>query len=73
MQNFSGSFSGRAIWQTMISLEDVPNHEMHLATIAGLQKSNDANWKDSRITYWGGGRPGHVRSSESQGIPRERL
>jgi hypothetical protein len=52
MPNFSGSFSGRATSQTVVSLEDVPNHEMHLATITGLQKSSDDNWKDSRITYW---------------------
>ena len=52
MTNFSGSFSGRAVSQTVVSLEDVPNHEMHLATITGLQKSSDDNWKDSRITYW---------------------
>jgi hypothetical protein len=52
MLNFSGTFSGRATSQTVISLEDVPNHEMHLATINGLQKSTDEKWKDSRITYW---------------------
>jgi hypothetical protein len=52
MPNFSGSFSGRATSQTVVSLEDVPNHEMHLATITGLQKSSDEKWKDSRITYW---------------------
>jgi hypothetical protein len=53
MPNFSGSFSGRAISQTVVSLEDIPNHELHLATITGLQKSSDEHWKDSRITYWG--------------------
>jgi hypothetical protein len=52
MQTFSGSFSARANSQSVISLEDVPNHELHLVTIAGLQKTSDANWKDSRITYW---------------------
>lgn len=52
MPNFSGSFSARANSQSMISLEDMPDHEMHLTTIAGTQKSSDANWKDSRITYW---------------------
>ena len=53
MPNLSGSFSGRTTSQTVVSLEDVPNHELHLATITGLQKTGDANWKDSRITYWG--------------------
>jgi hypothetical protein len=51
MPNFSGSFSGKATSQATIALEDVPNHEMHLATITGHQKSSDDNWKDSRITY----------------------
>ena len=51
MTNFSGSFSGRATSRATIALEDVPNHEMHLATITGVQKSSDDNWKDSRITY----------------------
>jgi len=53
MANFSGSFSGRATSQTVVSLEDVSNHEIHLATISGHQKSNDANWEGSKITYWG--------------------
>jgi hypothetical protein len=53
MPNVSGSFFGRATSQIVISLEDVPNHEMHLATINGLQTSSDEKWKDSRITYWG--------------------
>jgi hypothetical protein len=52
MPNFSGSFSGRATSQTVTFLEDVPNHEIHLATITGLQKSTDEQWNDSRITYW---------------------
>ena len=52
MQKLSGSFSGRATSQTVISLEDVSNHEMHLATITGLQKTSDNNWKDAKITYW---------------------
>ena len=51
MPNFSGSFSGRATSRATMALEDVPNHEMHLATITGFQKSSDDHWKDSRITY----------------------
>jgi hypothetical protein len=51
MTKFSGSFSGKATSQATIALEDVPNHELHLATITGLQKSSDEKWKDSRITY----------------------
>ena len=51
MTKFSGSFSGTATSQATIALEYVPNHELHLATITGLQKSSDEKWKDSRITY----------------------
>lgn len=51
MPNFSGSFSGKVTSQTVVSVEDVPNHEMHLATITGLQRSSDEMWTDSRINY----------------------
>ena len=51
MPNVSGSFSGRATSQTIAPLGDTPNHEMRLATIAGIQKSSDQNWNDSQITY----------------------
>jgi hypothetical protein len=53
MPNFSGSFSGRATLQTTISLHDIPNHEMNMVGITGLQKTTDDNWKDAKITYWG--------------------
>src|ERR1700747_180021 len=53
MPNVSGSFSGKATSQTVVFLEDVPNHEMHLSTITGLQKSSDEKWNDAEITYWG--------------------
>jgi len=53
MPTFAGSFSGRANWQTTVSLKDVPHHEMNVAEIAGPQRSTDPAWNDARITYWG--------------------
>ena len=50
MPNVTGSFSGRATSQTIAPL-DMPNHEVRLATISGIQKTSDPNWNDSRITY----------------------
>jgi hypothetical protein len=52
MPNFSGSFSARAHSQTTISLPDVPNHEINVAEISGLQKTADDNWNNAKITYW---------------------
>ena len=53
MANVTGSFSGRATSQTTVSLHDVPDHELNLAQIAGLQKSADNLWNNAKITYWG--------------------
>ena len=53
MPNFSGSFSGRATSQTTIALEDIPNHDLNLLEVRGVQKTSDDNWKDAKITYWG--------------------
>ena len=53
MPNFSGSFSGRATSQTTIALEDIPNHDLNLLEVRGIQKTSDVNWKDAKITYWG--------------------
>lgn len=53
MQQIKGSFSGRANWQTTILQNETPRHELMIAQIGGVQKSSDALWNDSRITYWG--------------------
>jgi hypothetical protein len=53
MAEFSGSFSGRARVLTVISLSDVPNHELHTIEIGGPQSSTDEKWKGTRVTYWG--------------------
>lgn len=34
-------------------LTDQPNHEMSIAEVSGTQKSADALWNNSKITYWG--------------------
>jgi hypothetical protein len=53
MPNFSGSFSGRATSQTTIALEDIPNHDLNLLEVRGVQKTSDVNWKDAKITLLG--------------------
>ena len=53
MQNVSGSFSGRATTQAIISPQDTPNHGLNLLEVAGVQKTSDDNWSDAKITYWG--------------------
>ena len=52
MTKFSGSFSGKSMWQTSVSLKDQPDHDIILGEIAGPQTCSDENWKDSSITYW---------------------
>jgi hypothetical protein len=52
MSSFSGSFSGKASSQTIVYLNDVPNHELHLNEIGGSQKSTDDKWNNAKITYW---------------------
>ena len=51
MPNASGSFSGKTISQSVTNLDDMPNHEVRLATISGIQKSSDPKWNDCGITY----------------------
>jgi hypothetical protein len=53
MPNITGSFSGRVISQTTVSLHDASDHDMNLMQVAGLQKSSDPDWNNARITYWG--------------------
>jgi hypothetical protein len=53
MPAISGSFSGKANWQTVGTLKDVPDHDVSLAEISGPQQSSDPEWNGSRVTYWG--------------------
>ena len=53
MVSVSGSFSGSVRTQSVISLNDVPNHSLGIAEVAGTQSSSDPRWNNSAITYWG--------------------
>jgi hypothetical protein len=53
MPSNSGTFSGEITKQTTMSLTDQPAHDMNIAEVAGTQKSADALWNNSKITYWG--------------------
>jgi hypothetical protein len=53
MNEFSGSFSGHARVLTVLSLTDVPGHELQTVEIGGPQSSTDGKWNEARVTYWG--------------------
>lgn len=53
MPNMSGSFSGRTRVQSAISLSDTPGHQLQVAEIIGSQRSNDENWNNAGLVYWG--------------------
>ncbi|HKZ02846.1 MAG TPA: hypothetical protein VJ180_11430 [Pyrinomonadaceae bacterium] len=53
MPFISGSFAGKITKQSSLPLSDLPNHEMGIAEVNGIQKSADPLWNDSKITYWG--------------------
>ena len=55
MNEFSGSFTGHARALTVLSLTDVPGHELQTVEIAGPQSSTDEKWNTARVTYWGVG------------------
>ena len=49
----SGSFSGSIRTQSVIPLNDQPDHSLGVAEVAGTQSSSDPKWNNSAITYWG--------------------
>jgi hypothetical protein len=53
MPNITGSFVGRANSQTLMALEDVPNHELSLVEISGPQTASDPLWNGAAVSYWG--------------------
>ena len=53
MVTVSGSFSGSIHTQSVISVNDQPNHSVGVAEISGTQSSSDPKWNNSTITYWG--------------------
>lgn len=52
MIDFSGSFSGRLRVLNVLSLSDVPGHELQNLEVTGSQSSPDENWNRARVTYW---------------------
>jgi hypothetical protein len=53
MTEFKGSFSGRSRALTVLSLSDMPDHELHAVEITGSHSSTDEKWNAARVTYWG--------------------
>ncbi len=53
MPNFTGQFTGKAVEQTSIALQDIPEHELVLSQFTGPQTVSDENWKNVMVTYWG--------------------
>jgi len=53
MLSVSGSFSGSIHTQSVISLDDEPNHSLSVAEVRGTQSSGDPKWNNVPITYWG--------------------
>jgi hypothetical protein len=53
MPKITGSFIGRANWQTTIPQRDVASHEVSVVEIDGMQKSEDPHWNNARVIYWG--------------------
>ena len=53
MTEFSGSFTGRVRILNIVSLSDIPDHELQTVEIAGPQSSTDEKWNAARVTYWG--------------------
>jgi hypothetical protein len=53
MPSVSGSFSGGIHTQSVIALNDEPNHSVGVAEVRGTQSSSDPKWNNSSITYWG--------------------
>jgi len=53
MPSITGSFSGKITKQSAMQLTDQPNHDLSIAEVSGTQKSADALWNDSKMTYWG--------------------
>jgi len=53
MPALSASFSGSIHTQTVISVDDEPNHSLGVAEVRGTQSSSDPKWNNCPIRYWG--------------------
>ena len=52
MTEFSGTFTGRARVLSVLSLSDVPGHELHSVEVTGAHSSPDEKWNNAHVTYW---------------------
>ena len=53
MTSVTGSFSGTISRNHALTMSDLPNHELSIGEVTGIQNSPDPLWNESRITYWG--------------------
>jgi hypothetical protein len=53
MSSITGTFSGTITKQSALALADQPNHELSIAEISGMHKSDDPLWNNAKLTYWG--------------------
>jgi hypothetical protein len=53
MTENSGSFTGRTRLLHIVSLADVPGHELQTVEVTGTHNSADEKWNNARVTYWG--------------------
>jgi hypothetical protein len=75
MIDFSGSFSGHARTVTVLTVNDVPGHDLQVVEIGGPQTSTDEKWNNARVTYWAvtdvvagnGTQRGHFLNEHSDG------
>jgi hypothetical protein len=53
MTSVTGSFSGTITRNHALTLSDLPNHQMSIGEVKGIQNSPDPLWQGSNLTYWG--------------------
>jgi hypothetical protein len=53
MTETSGSFAGNTRMLHIMSLADVPRHELQTVEVTGTHSSPDSIWNNARVTYWG--------------------
>ena len=53
MTSVTGSFSGTITQSHALTLNDLPNHQMSIGEVKGIQNSADPLWQGSNLTYWG--------------------
>ena len=53
MPSFSGSFSAKTNSQSMLAVQDEPDHEISIVEVRGPQVSSDPLWNGATVSYWG--------------------